>query len=116
MPITCGIDWAEDHHDVVLMDENGRILQSRRINAGVSGFTELLELIATHGGSSDETPVALETDKNLLVLALIRSIHVPSPGIGSATFKPARSRITSMPPSWPTSCARTATGTGRCPR
>lgn len=50
MPTTCGIDWAEDHHDVVVMDENGKVLQGRRINAGVSGFTELLELIASHGG------------------------------------------------------------------
>jgi len=70
VPITCGVDWAEDHHDVVVMDENGKVLQGRRINADVSGFTELLELIAIHGGSSGETPVALETDKNLLVLAL----------------------------------------------
>ena len=70
MPTTCGIDWAEDHHDVVVMDENGKVLQGRRINAGVSGFTELLELIAAHGGSADVTPVAMETDKNLLVLAL----------------------------------------------
>ncbi|HET8561152.1 MAG TPA: IS110 family transposase [Marmoricola sp.] len=70
MGITCGVDWAEDHHDVVVMDDLGKVLQGRRIDTGVDGYAELLALIADHGGSATETPVALETDKNLLVLAL----------------------------------------------
>lgn len=70
MGITCGVDWAEDHHDVVVMDDVGKVLQGLRIDAGVDGYAELLALIADHGGSAAETPVALETDKNLLVLAL----------------------------------------------
>ena len=70
MGITCGVDWAEDHHDVVVMDDVGKVLQGRRIDAGVDGYADLLALIADHGGSAAETPVALETDKNLLVLAL----------------------------------------------
>ncbi len=70
MGITCGVDWAEDHHDVVVMDDLGKVLQGRRIDTGVDGYAELLGLIADHGGSATETPVALETDKNLLVLAL----------------------------------------------
>jgi transposase len=68
--ITCGVDWAEDHHDVVVMDDVGKVLQGLRIDTGVDGYAELLALIADHGGSAAETPVALETDKNLLVLAL----------------------------------------------
>ncbi|MCK3770976.1 IS110 family transposase, partial [Microbacterium aerolatum] len=35
-----------------------------------SGFSELLGLIAEYGGDSDSTPVAIETDKNLFVVAL----------------------------------------------
>lgn len=70
MGITCGVDWAEDHHDVVVMDDLGKVLQGLRIDAGVDGYADLLALIADHGGSAAETPVALETDKNLLVLAL----------------------------------------------
>jgi transposase len=68
--ITCGVDWAEDHHDVVVMDDLGKVLRGRRIDAGVDGYADLLSLIADHGGSAAETPIALETDKNLLVLAL----------------------------------------------
>jgi transposase len=52
------------------MDDAGKVLQGRRIDAGIDGYAELLALIAAHGGSAAETPVALETDKNLLVLAL----------------------------------------------
>lgn len=70
MGITCGVDWAEDHHDVVVMDDRGMVLEGRRIDAGIEGYGDLLGLIAAHGGSAAGTPVALETDKNLLVLAL----------------------------------------------
>jgi transposase len=68
--LTCGIDWAEDHHDVALVDENGTVVGKRRVGADLSGFTELLELIAEHGGDPAGTPVAIETDKNLLVVGL----------------------------------------------
>jgi len=70
MGITCGVDWAEAHHDVALVDEGGAIVARSRINTGATGFTDLLALIAEHGGSVADTPIAIETDKNLLVVAL----------------------------------------------
>jgi hypothetical protein len=36
--IEVGIDWAEDHHDVAVLDEQGRLLASRRIPEGVEGW------------------------------------------------------------------------------
>jgi transposase len=71
MDITCGIDWAERHHDVALVDDTGLTLAKKRIGAGLEGFTELLALIAEHGGEPDAVPVAIETDKNLIVAALM---------------------------------------------
>ena len=68
--LTCGIDWAEAHHDVALVDESGAVVAKKRDSADLSGFTELLELIAEHGGDPSGTPVAIETDKNLFVVAL----------------------------------------------
>ncbi|MGV9671126.1 IS110 family transposase [Gordonia sp. NPDC003504] len=68
--ITCGIDWAEDHHDVALMNENGVVVGRKRIKHEPKGFTEMLALVAEHGGSPADVPVAIETDKNLLVVAL----------------------------------------------
>ncbi len=68
--ITCGIDWAEAHHDVALVDEKGQAVARARVSPDAAGFTALLELVAEHGGSADTTPVAIETDKNLFVVAL----------------------------------------------
>ncbi len=70
MSITCGIDWAEAHHDVAVMDGHGTVLSRRRIDTGVQGFTQLLEILSEHAEDVREVPVAIETDKNLLVVAL----------------------------------------------
>ncbi|ELB88721.1 IS110 family transposase [Rhodococcus sp. 3A] len=70
MGITCGIDWAEAHHDVSLVDTNGDIIARTRIDTGAAGFTDFLALIAEHCDSVEDIPIAIETDKNLLVVAL----------------------------------------------
>ena len=72
MNITCGIDWAEGHHDIAIVDEQGRQLARARIDTGLHGFTELVELLTEHAGGADPAavPVAIETDKNLLVVAV----------------------------------------------
>jgi transposase len=70
MEITCGIDWAESHHDVALVDETGQTLATRRIGTDAAGLAALLEFITEKGGSPEHTPIAIETDKNLLVTAL----------------------------------------------
>ncbi|MDZ7884170.1 MAG: IS110 family transposase [Mycobacterium sp.] len=70
MTMTVGIDWAEVHHDVALMNSDGVVLARARIDTGAAGFVELLGLISEHGGTAADTPIAIETDKNLLVVAL----------------------------------------------
>ncbi len=70
MSITCGIDWAEAHHDVALVDHDGKVVARARVDTDVAGFAAIVELIAEHGGSPTGTPIAIETDKNLLVVAL----------------------------------------------
>lgn len=73
--ITCGIDWAEGHHDIAIINAGGEVLARRRIDTGVSGFTELEELFAAHAADPAAVPVAIETDKNLLVVALQGAGH-----------------------------------------
>jgi len=70
LTINCGIDWAEAHHDVALVDHDGKVVARERIGTGVAGFIRVGELVAEHGGNPADTPVAIETDKNLLVVAL----------------------------------------------
>ena len=43
-----GDDWAEDHHDVEIVDEAGRMLARRRFREGLEGITRLHALIAEH--------------------------------------------------------------------
>nr|GLK40431.1 hypothetical protein GCM10017611_73060 [Rhodococcus wratislaviensis] len=42
--IFVGDDWAEQHHDVHLMDDTGRRLSSRRLPEGLAGIRTLHEL------------------------------------------------------------------------
>jgi transposase len=69
--VTCGIDWAEQHHDVALVDANGRLVAKRRIRDDVEGFTVLVGMLADAGDSdANPIPVAIETPRGLLVAAL----------------------------------------------
>jgi transposase len=71
MDVYCGIDWAEDHHDIALADRNGKLLARRRISDDAAGVAQLLALLAEHGDSpEDPIPVAIETPRGLLVACL----------------------------------------------
>ncbi len=70
MSITCGIDWAESHHDVALVDDGGKVVARQRISTGVEGFSGLLSLIAEQGGTPESTPIGIETEKSVMVVAL----------------------------------------------
>jgi transposase len=71
MEVYCGIDWAEDHHDIALVDRDGQLLARRRIGDDAAGLAALLELLAGHGdGPDDPVPVAIETPRGLLVACL----------------------------------------------
>ena len=71
MDVFCGIDWAEDHHDIALVDHDGQILARQRITDDAAGLARLLELLAQHGDSPDDpVPVAIETPRGLLVACL----------------------------------------------
>ena len=68
MDVFCGIDWAEDHHDVALVDAGGQVLARLRITDDAAGLAALLERLAAHGDSpQDPVPAAIETPRGLLV-------------------------------------------------
>lgn len=69
--ITCGIDWAEGHHDIALLDHKGQLVAKKRIIESVDGFVELSTLLTEAGDSAESPiPVAIETPRGLLVAAL----------------------------------------------
>ena len=53
MAVFCGIDWAEDHHDIALVDQDGTLLVKRRIDDDAAGFDALLQLMADTGDQPD---------------------------------------------------------------
>ena len=68
-----GDDWAEDHHDVELMDEAGRVLARARLPEGAAGMARLHAMIGEQLGGDAETAevrVGIETDRGLWVTAL----------------------------------------------
>ncbi len=59
--ITCGIDWAEDHHDVALVDESAKLLAKRRIGDDVNGYRQLVQ---TAPGSPSSAPERSSNEAN----------------------------------------------------
>jgi transposase len=71
-----GDDWAEDHHDVELMDSTGRRLGKARLPEGVAGISRLHTMIGAHLGEdaeAAEVAVGIETDRGPWVAALTSS-------------------------------------------
>jgi transposase len=70
-----GDDWAEDHHDVEVMDGSGRRLAKARLPEGVAGMARLHAMIGNQLGETDdedaEVVVGIETDRGPWVAALV---------------------------------------------
>jgi transposase len=76
-----GDDWAEDHHDVELVDDQGGRLARARLPEGIEGIARLHALIAEHlpeecaelpdGEAAFQVKVAIETDRGPWVGALV---------------------------------------------
>ncbi len=76
-----GDDWAEDHHDIELADDEGRLVARRRLHEGIEGIAGLHALVAEHLVEDyDElepdqlqglVKVGIETDRAPWVAALV---------------------------------------------
>jgi hypothetical protein len=77
-----GDDWAEDHHDVEILDRDGKRLGRARLPEGMAGMTRLHEMISEHLDDDAVDPetgmlasgrvvVGIETDRGPWVAALI---------------------------------------------
>jgi transposase len=57
--IFVGIDWAEAHHDVCVVDEAGTVLARRRIDTGVVGVGDFHRLVAEHAAEPSQVVVGI---------------------------------------------------------
>ena len=79
MRLFVGDDWAEDHHDVELMDAAGKVLARKRLPEGAAGMTRLHELTGQQLGQDDqdaEVVIGIETDRGPWVAALVAAGYV----------------------------------------
>ena len=82
MRLCVGDDWAQDHHDVEVMDEAGTVLARKRLPEGVAGIGQLHELIGRllpADGDDAQVQVAIETDRGPWVAALIAAGYTVFP-------------------------------------
>ena len=66
-----GVDWGERHHDLCLLDEGGQVLAARRVADGLAGVGALHAAVAAHAQDPGQVVVGIETDRGLLVGALV---------------------------------------------
>jgi transposase len=69
--IFVGIDWAETHHDVCVLDEEGRVLGRSRVPDDIEGLGRLHAIVGEHAEDPSDVVVGLEIDRGLLVGALL---------------------------------------------
>ncbi len=69
--IFVGVDWAEAHHDVCVLDETGTVLARRRIPDTLAGVAVPHELLAKHADNPEEVLVGIEKDRGLIVTAMV---------------------------------------------
>jgi transposase len=69
--IFVGDDWAEDHHDIHVMDDNGKRLATRRLPEGLPGIRGFHDIVATHAQDPHQVVIGIETDRGLWVNALV---------------------------------------------
>jgi len=69
-----GDDWAEDHHDIEVMDQAGRVLAKKRLPEGAAGMAQLHALIGQFVPEDDmdsaDVVIGIETDRGPWVAAL----------------------------------------------
>ncbi|WP_345530614.1 IS110 family transposase, partial [Actinoplanes utahensis] len=79
-----GDDWAEDHHDVELMDASGRRLAKARLPEGMAGMARLHAMVGQALGDDIEADVVevkigIETDRGPWVQALVAAGYTVYP-------------------------------------
>jgi hypothetical protein len=121
--IFVGVDWAEAHHDVCVLDDKGKVLERKRVADSLGGLRELHALVANHLNDDDDVSdtviVGIEKDRGLIVTSLIAADYQvyavnPLAGGGGGPRRPPPGGPPT-PRCWLTSCALIATTTDAWP-
>lgn len=62
-----GLDWADTHHDVEVMDEAGKRVGVRRLVHSYEGLHELKQFVLSIAPSPEQLACIVETNHGLLI-------------------------------------------------
>jgi transposase len=68
-----GIDWADDHHDVAVLDHEGHQVNSTRVAHSPAGLSQLKAFLLNIAGDPQQVPCFVETNHGLLISALLEA-------------------------------------------
>lgn len=68
-----GIDWADDHHDVVVIDEASKSREALRVDHSVSGLAQLNSFLKGITPDVAQMACIVETSQGLLIAALLEA-------------------------------------------
>jgi transposase len=77
-----GDDWAEDHHDIEVMDQAGKVLAKKRLPEGAAGMSQLHGLIGRfvpEDADDVEVVIGIETGRGPWVAALTAAGYLVFP-------------------------------------
>jgi transposase len=68
-----GLDWADTHHDVVVLDEVGRRVGSRRFAHSPQGLSDLKQSVLSIATAPEQVACVVETNHGLLIAFLLEA-------------------------------------------
>lgn len=68
-----GIDWADDHHDIVVIDHSGKKVASLRVAHTPAGLLQLNNLFKNITSEPTQLACIIETNQGLLITALLEA-------------------------------------------
>ncbi len=68
-----GLDWADTHHDVEVLDEAGKRVGARRFAHSHEGLNELKQFVLSIAASPDQLACIVETNHGLLITFLLEA-------------------------------------------
>ena len=70
-----GVDWADTHHDLLIIDDCGRQITSFRVAHTPEGLHEMTSRLAAVSGSQNKAAMAciVETNQGLLITTLLEA-------------------------------------------
>jgi transposase len=71
-----GLDWADTHHDVAVLDESGKPVGARRFSHSPRGLNDLKQFLWSFASHPEELACIVETNHGLLI-AFLLSAGIP---------------------------------------